>query len=61
MVDGVLYFTAGTERIVIAADASTGVLMSVHNSLPTQMILRYGSDEQKATKTAAKRPGSARR
>jgi len=25
-------------------DASTAVLMSVHNSLPTQMLLRWGSD-----------------
>jgi len=32
---------------IAAADASAAVLMSVHNSLPTQMILRYGSDEQK--------------
>jgi alkylation response protein AidB-like acyl-CoA dehydrogenase len=32
---------------IAAADASVAVLMSVHNSLPTQMILRYGSDEQK--------------
>ena len=32
---------------ISAADASVAVLMSVHNSLPTQMILRYGSAEQK--------------
>lgn len=32
---------------ISAADASMGVLMSVHNSLPTQMILKYGSDVQK--------------
>ena len=32
---------------ISAADASVGVLMSVHNSLPTQMILKYGSDEQR--------------
>ncbi|MFL5463469.1 MAG: acyl-CoA dehydrogenase family protein [Gemmatimonadaceae bacterium] len=32
---------------IAAADASVAVLMSVHNSLPTQMILRYGSAEQK--------------
>ncbi|MDQ3673530.1 MAG: acyl-CoA dehydrogenase family protein [Gemmatimonadota bacterium] len=32
---------------IAAADASAAVMMSVHNSLPTQMILRYGSDEQK--------------
>jgi alkylation response protein AidB-like acyl-CoA dehydrogenase len=29
------------------ADASTAVLMSVHNSLPTQMLLNFGSEEQK--------------
>jgi hypothetical protein len=32
---------------ISAADASVGVMMSVHNSLPTQMILRWGTDEQK--------------
>src|SRR5688500_10861876 len=32
---------------IAAVDASTAVLMSVHNSLPTQMILRWGSDAQK--------------
>ena len=32
---------------IAAADASAAVLMSVHNSLPTQMILRFGTDEQK--------------
>ena len=32
---------------IAAADASTAVMMSVHNSLPTQMILRYGSDAQR--------------
>ena len=32
---------------IAAADASVAVLMSVHNSLPTQMILRYGSTAQK--------------
>lgn len=32
---------------IAAVDASVAVLMSVHNSLPTQMILRYGSEEQK--------------
>src|SRR3954467_12887026 len=32
---------------IAAADASVAVLMSVHNSLPTQMILRYGSQTQK--------------
>jgi alkylation response protein AidB-like acyl-CoA dehydrogenase len=33
---------------IAVVDASAAVLMSVHNSLPTQMILRYGSDEQRA-------------
>ncbi|MCX5755124.1 MAG: acyl-CoA dehydrogenase family protein [Gemmatimonadetes bacterium] len=32
---------------IAAADASTAVAMSVHNSLPTKMILAFGSDAQK--------------
>src|SRR5215471_5539988 len=32
---------------ISAADASVAVAMSVHNSLPTQMILRWGTEEQK--------------
>src|SRR5215203_5975316 len=32
---------------IAAVDASVAVLMSVHNSLPTQMILRWGTAEQK--------------
>src|SRR5687767_10403417 len=32
---------------IAAVDASAAVLMSVHNSLPTQMILRWGTDDQK--------------
>ena len=32
---------------IAAVDASTAVLMSVHNSLPTQMILRWGTAAQK--------------
>ena len=32
---------------IAAADASVAVMISVHNSLPTQMILRYGRDAQK--------------
>jgi alkylation response protein AidB-like acyl-CoA dehydrogenase len=32
---------------IAAADASVAVMMSVHNSLPTQMLLAHGSDEQK--------------
>lgn len=34
---------------IAAVDASVAVLMSVHNSLPTQMILRYGNEAQKQT------------
>src|SRR5687768_4234603 len=33
---------------IAAVDASAAVLMSVHNSLPTQMILRWGTEEQRA-------------
>ena len=43
--DTLTYLVALEE--IAAVDASTAVLMSVHNSLPTQMILRWGSDEQK--------------
>ena len=32
---------------IAAADASTAVLMSVHNSLPTQMLLHFGTEAQK--------------
>lgn len=32
---------------IAAADASTAVLMSVHNSLPTQMLNTHGTDAQK--------------
>jgi alkylation response protein AidB-like acyl-CoA dehydrogenase len=32
---------------VAAVDASIAVAMSVHNSLPTQMLIRWGSEEQK--------------
>ena len=32
---------------IAAADASVAVAMSVHNSLPTQMIQRWGTEEQK--------------
>ena len=39
------YLIALEEIAVI--DASAAVMMSVHNSLPTQMILRFGNDEQK--------------
>src|ERR671929_1843547 len=32
---------------IAAVDASVAIAMSVHNSLPTQMLLRWGSEEQK--------------
>jgi alkylation response protein AidB-like acyl-CoA dehydrogenase len=32
---------------IAAADASAAVLMSVHNSLPTQMLLAFGTEAQK--------------
>ncbi|HZI40247.1 MAG TPA: acyl-CoA dehydrogenase family protein, partial [Gemmatimonadaceae bacterium] len=32
---------------IATVDASIAVMMSVHNSLPTQMILRWGTAEQK--------------
>src|ERR1044071_8583818 len=32
---------------IAAVDASVAVLMSVHNSLPTQMLLRWGTREKK--------------
>ncbi len=41
-----LTYLLALEEIAVA-DASTAVLMSVHNSLPTQMILRFGNEEQK--------------
>jgi len=43
--DAVSYLLALEE--IAVADASAAVLLSVHNSLPTQMILTYGSDAQK--------------
>jgi len=33
---------------IARVDASTAVMMSVHNSLPTQMLLQFGSDAQKS-------------
>ena len=42
--DTVSYLLALEE--IAAADASTAVMMSVHNSLPTQMLLRWGNDDQ---------------
>jgi alkylation response protein AidB-like acyl-CoA dehydrogenase len=43
--DTLTYIVALEE--IATVDASIAVMMSVHNSLPTQMILRWGSDEQK--------------
>ena len=43
--DAVSYLLALEE--IAAADASAAVMMSVHNSLPTQMLLHWGSDAQK--------------
>ena len=43
--DSTTYLVALEE--IAAVDASVAVMMSVHNSLPTQMILRWGSEEQK--------------
>ncbi len=44
--DTVTYLLALEE--IAAADAAVAVTMSVHNSLPTQMILRYGTEDQRA-------------
>jgi alkylation response protein AidB-like acyl-CoA dehydrogenase len=44
--DSTTYLVALEE--IAAVDASVAVMMSVHNSLPTQMILRWGSEEQKS-------------
>jgi len=43
--DTLTYLVALEE--IATVDASVAVMMSVHNSLPTQMILRWGTDEQK--------------
>ena len=43
--DTLTYLVALEE--IAAVDASVAVMVSVHNSLPTQMILRWGSDDQK--------------
>ena len=43
--DTVSYLLALEE--IAAADASTAVLMSVHNSLPTQMLLHFGTEAQR--------------
>ena len=41
-----LTYLVALEEIAIV-DASVAVALSVHNSLPTQMLLRWGSEEQK--------------
>src|SRR3954469_17197135 len=41
-----LTYLVALEEIAIV-DASVAVMLSVHNSLPTQMLLRWGSAEQK--------------
>ena len=43
--DTVTYLLALEE--IAAADAATSILMAVHNSLPTQMLLKWGTAEQK--------------
>ena len=44
--DTLTYLVALEE--IATVDASIAVMVSVHNSLPTQMILRWGSEEQKS-------------
>src|SRR3954470_12603961 len=44
--DTLTYLVALEE--IATVDASAAVMLSVHNSLPTQMILRWGSDDLKA-------------
>jgi alkylation response protein AidB-like acyl-CoA dehydrogenase len=41
-----LTYLVALEEIALV-DASVAVMLSVHNSLPTQMILRWGSEDQK--------------
>src|SRR4051812_41473348 len=43
--DTLTYLVALEE--IASVDASVAVMLSVHNSLPTQMILRWGSDDLK--------------
>ncbi len=44
--DTVTYLLALEE--IAAADAAVAVTLAVHNSLPTQMLLKHGTDAQKA-------------
>src|ERR1700743_2072592 len=41
-----LTYLIALEEIAIV-DASVAVMLSVHNSLPTQMLLKWGTEEQK--------------
>src|SRR4051812_3062968 len=41
-----LTYLVALEEIAIV-DASVAVMLSVHNSLPTQMLLRWGTHDQK--------------
>src|SRR5512141_882657 len=43
--DTLTYLVALEE--IATVDASAAVMVSVHNSLPTQMILKWGTEEQK--------------
>jgi alkylation response protein AidB-like acyl-CoA dehydrogenase len=43
---GMLTYLVALEQIAWG-DASVAITLSVHNSLPTEMILKYGSEEQK--------------
>ncbi|HEY4218237.1 MAG TPA: acyl-CoA dehydrogenase [Gemmatimonadaceae bacterium] len=43
--DTLTYLVALEE--IATVDASVAVMLSVHNSLPTQMLLKWGSDDQK--------------
>ena len=43
---GMLTYLIALEQIAWG-DASVAITLSVHNSLPTEMILKYGSEEQK--------------
>ncbi len=43
---GMLTYLVALEQIAWG-DASVAITISVHNSLPTQMILKYGTEEQK--------------
>jgi alkylation response protein AidB-like acyl-CoA dehydrogenase len=43
---GMLTYLVALEQIAWG-DASVAITMSVHNSLPTQMVLKFGSEQQK--------------